>query len=208
MSFYVYTHARPDGSVFYVGKGAGRRAWDMSPSRRSEWHNNVVRKHGRKNIIVQTYPAASEQDAFAMEAKMITSLDGLVNLTKGGEGCSGRAVTESQAAGLTKGRGPLRRLTEESRAAILEGLSRGRETARIWRDSPEGRAHIKSLGQRSAAATAMRCLQMTCCACRAAFTAKSPKAKYCSWKCNQRVLRARRNRVPEEVSGAIHTGPL
>lgn len=25
-SFYAYTHSRPDGSVFYVGKGQGRRA--------------------------------------------------------------------------------------------------------------------------------------------------------------------------------------
>lgn len=40
--FFVYLYKRPDGSVFYVGKGTKRRALSVSPSRR---------KVGRKKSV-------------------------------------------------------------------------------------------------------------------------------------------------------------
>ena len=93
-AFYVYTHARPDGLVFYVGKGAARRAWDFSPSRRTLHHLNIIRKHGAKNIVVRIIPQPDESSAFAHEIALIATCRSsgveLINLTDGGEGTSGR----------------------------------------------------------------------------------------------------------------------
>lgn len=89
--FYVYIHKRPDGTPFYIGKGTGKRAYQFC--RRSEWHKNIVAKHGKHNIIVEIINCMDEQQAFQMEKAYIKQLrnDGvrLVNLTDGGEGCSG-----------------------------------------------------------------------------------------------------------------------
>jgi hypothetical protein len=38
--FYVYGHFRPDGSLFYIGKGCGTRAWDKN-KRTKEWYNEA-----------------------------------------------------------------------------------------------------------------------------------------------------------------------
>ena len=104
-TFYAYTHARPDGSVFYVGKGQGRRAWRMKRENNPH-HCNIVAKYGAENIIVATFPAESEEAAFALECRMIKDFraSGLVlaNITDGGEGQTGRPVTERQLAALAK----------------------------------------------------------------------------------------------------------
>ena len=49
--FFVYLHKRPDGSVFYVGKGSKARANEFAPSRRTAHHRNVVAKHGREDML-------------------------------------------------------------------------------------------------------------------------------------------------------------
>jgi hypothetical protein len=90
-NFYVYVHRRPDGSPFYIGKGKGNRAHQFS--RRSLWHKNIVAKYGRDNIRVDITWCESEESAFAIECDWIAKakIEGheLVNLTDGGEGCSG-----------------------------------------------------------------------------------------------------------------------
>lgn len=89
--FYVYIHARPDGTIFYCGKGLWRRATQWSC--RTKWHKSVVAKYGKKNIIVKRFLCQSEQDAFDTERLFIRILkergELLVNLTNGGEGASG-----------------------------------------------------------------------------------------------------------------------
>ena len=100
--FCVYTHSRPDGSVFYVGKGVEKRAHDFAPSRRTLHHKNVVSKYGRENIKVHVIPCMSETEAFMLERVHIKiARDAgktLVNLTDGGEGGSGRKFTKEQLA--------------------------------------------------------------------------------------------------------------
>lgn len=96
--FYVYTHARPDGRVFYVGKGCARRAHDFSPARRTPHHLNIIKKYGRDQIRVEILNCVSEAEAFDRERDLIRSLresgHSLVNLTMGGEGASGRLVSQ------------------------------------------------------------------------------------------------------------------
>ncbi len=87
--FYVYVHRRQDdGSVFYVGKGSGRRAF--SKHGRSVFWKRIVNKHGFKVDIVRD--KLLECDAFAMEVEVISiyGLENLCNHTTGGEGASGR----------------------------------------------------------------------------------------------------------------------
>ena len=92
--FYVYTHAKPDGTVFYVGKGCGRRANVLSKSARCVQHNRTVAKYGRENIIVQKVDEGlSESAAGTLESALIAAYReagyDLANVTDGGGGVAG-----------------------------------------------------------------------------------------------------------------------
>lgn len=85
--FYVYVHRRADdNTIFYVGKGEGRRAWRTN--NRNNWWRNVVNKHGYiVDVVLWDMP---ESDAFQLEKDLIAFFKGfVVNLTSGGEGSSG-----------------------------------------------------------------------------------------------------------------------
>lgn len=94
--FYVYIHCTPDGEIFYVGKGAKRRAYEFRG--RSKWHRHVTEKYGKENIIVQVVArTADELQALSWEVELIEQLSEsvkLVNLTLGGEGVSGYSHTQ------------------------------------------------------------------------------------------------------------------
>lgn len=126
--FGAYIHARPDGSVFYAGKGTCKRAKNMN---RNGWHNSIVKKYGKNNIIVKFAPCDSEESAFELEEFIIEVLRAegieLTNMTNGGEGTSGLACTETKKAKLSaamKGR----KLSLDHRAKISEAM-RGTESS-------------------------------------------------------------------------------
>ncbi len=84
--FYVYVHRRlDDGSIFYVGKGTGKRAWYFKG--RSEWWHRVNDKHGTTVEICQNF--LSEDSAYLLEMWIIAKLKHLgnviVNMTYGGD---------------------------------------------------------------------------------------------------------------------------
>ena len=179
--FCAYTHARPDGSVFYVGKGLRRRAWDFAPSRRTAWHGNIVAKHGRDAIIVREVPCATECEAFALEIAIIAChrLAGakLVNLTEGGEGAAGRKANSAQLAALALGR--------------LKGKP-GRKGLRpvlhAWIVSADGKAHSRRLGQEGKGRLhSERTLSCACCGIQ--FATSSAKAVACGKRCSQILYR-------------------
>lgn len=117
--FYVYTLsyppelARPDGSVFYVGKGTGRRIHrhEEEARRGHDCHKcNVIRKIWRvggqvvKAIVLETL---DEQAALDHERALIAAYgrDNLCNLTDGGEGVAGivySAAVRAQRSKLRK----------------------------------------------------------------------------------------------------------
>lgn len=86
--FYVYEHRRlSDGVVFYIGKGAGDRAF--SPASRNRKWRFTADKHGWASEIVRAN--MHEACAFTLERCLI-SLYGasqLSNMTTGGEGRAG-----------------------------------------------------------------------------------------------------------------------
>lgn len=93
---YVYVHIKgSDGTVFYVGKGTKRRAWDRR--KRNPWWRSIVAKHGLEVAIVKD--GMSESCAFSLERALIRAYAGtLCNLTDGGEGASGYRHTEESIA--------------------------------------------------------------------------------------------------------------
>ncbi len=85
-SFYVYAHIRKDtGSIFYIGKGSGKRAWVKS--KRNNYWKNVVQK--TEYGVILLYTELAEEEAFKLERQYIKHHNPSTNLTDGGEGISG-----------------------------------------------------------------------------------------------------------------------
>ena len=116
--FYTYVHYRAsDNAPFYVGKGQGRRAFEMN-YRNKHW-NNVKNKHGVKIEILAEW--STEKDAFDHEKFIISCFKDLgyplCNQTHGGEGASGLKWSEEAKS---KVKGHLRHATPEAKVRISE----------------------------------------------------------------------------------------
>jgi hypothetical protein len=181
--FCVYTHKRPNGEPFYIGKGVVARAYDFAPSRRTEWHKNIVKKYGRTSILIEIVLCDSENDAFALEKEKIKEARQLgfelANLTDGGEGASGRLPNEKQKAGLEKGRRVGKKGTKGPRPHLIK-----------WIESEAGQNHVKNLSEIGKKILHRERI-VSCCECGVDFVTTSAKAKNCSRLCEQRNRRAR-----------------
>jgi len=110
--YYVYYHRRlTDGSIFYVGKGKGRRS--KITHKRNKFWQAVANKHGF--YVDELCSELSESDAFSLEISEISRLKGsgvrLTNITDGGEGGSG-------APGYWKGKRRPKETVEKMRKAL------------------------------------------------------------------------------------------
>lgn len=98
--FYVYLHCKPDGTPFYVGKGCGDRYRRIQNRKHNVQYNRHVTKYGHENIRVVKIDGLTEQDAFDLECFCIFALRSqgvhLVNATDGGEGVSGRVLSDEE----------------------------------------------------------------------------------------------------------------
>jgi hypothetical protein len=100
-NFYTYAYLREDGTPYYIGKGRGRRAF---------------LKHGTfyppsKERILFLKKNLTEEQAFNHEIYMIAVFGRkdletgiLHNKTNGGDGCSGKIMTEKDIENRRKGR--------------------------------------------------------------------------------------------------------
>lgn len=101
---YAYIHCKPDGTPFYVGKGALRRTKNFQD--RNPYHKAIVAKYGRENILIGRMECSSHRIAYDLEAGIIKCLKrmgvALANLTAGGDGgkepCAETRVRLSEAA--------------------------------------------------------------------------------------------------------------
>ena len=48
--FYTYAHTKPDGTIFYIGKGTKHRAWKTH--RRNNHWKSIVQKYGSFNVEI------------------------------------------------------------------------------------------------------------------------------------------------------------
>lgn len=100
MNFCVYLHVHHDVGypiIFYVGKGSRKRS-TLRQSRNVLW-KRIVAKHGFETIIHRDN--LSEAEAHRIERDLIRSIGRrdlgtgpLCNFTEGGEGSSGRQLSE------------------------------------------------------------------------------------------------------------------
>jgi hypothetical protein len=99
--FYVYAYLRStDNTPYYIGKGKGNRAW-------SKTHNVTVPTDKSKIVLLQEN--MSDSEAKELEIKLISEFGRkdlgtgiLRNLTNGGEGCSGRILSDETKQKLRK----------------------------------------------------------------------------------------------------------
>lgn len=98
--FYVYAHYRPNGEIFYIGKGYGKRAW--SKDRDNPYWHSIVKKHG--DFVVEIiHDCLVEDFAFMLEMNYIAcygrkDLGGgpLANMTDGGDGGTSGAIQSKE----------------------------------------------------------------------------------------------------------------
>lgn len=88
MASFAYIHCKPDGTPFYVGKGALRRANYLGE--RNPYHQAIVNKYGRKNVLIGMLECSTSAIAYELEKGLIKCLKAsgikLTNFTDGGEG--------------------------------------------------------------------------------------------------------------------------
>jgi hypothetical protein len=99
--FYVYIHRKAtDGSVFYVGKGQGKRAYWVH-NRNTRWHRTVI-KYGFTSHIVMMFER--EECAYSFECALIKfyGRENLCNATDGGLGIYGFIFTKETRDKMSK----------------------------------------------------------------------------------------------------------
>ncbi|WP_182102751.1 GIY-YIG nuclease family protein [Niallia taxi] len=75
--FYVYTHTDPNGNVFYVGKGTGKRAWDKD--RHDMWKRYIGKFNGKYSVDI-VKDGLTEDEALDFEDDLMRRYGGqLVN---------------------------------------------------------------------------------------------------------------------------------
>ena len=97
MDYYTYIHSSPDGEVFYVGKGNGRRVYSMH-DRSWIWRERFNQLDGITMKIVSRFE--TEKEAFEHEKELIQFYKAkgcnLVNLTEGGSGPFGYKFSDER----------------------------------------------------------------------------------------------------------------
>lgn len=104
--YFVYMHIKETtGEPFYIGKGKDNRA--VSKGGRSEYWKRITNKYGFDVIILEEN--LSEQEAFNKEVYWINRIGRkdlgngpLINFTDGGDGASGRILTDEHKRKISK----------------------------------------------------------------------------------------------------------
>lgn len=111
--FYVYSYSKPDGTIFYVGKGIGdrdiqhlKKAKNINYTDPNKHKINTIRKlirQGHEPIITRVVTGLDESTAFAIEEFLIAKIGRydlgngtLCNMTNGGEGLCGYVWSQEQ----------------------------------------------------------------------------------------------------------------
>jgi hypothetical protein len=154
MQFLTYAHNKPDGSIFYIGKGTERRA-HSSAGRNIVWRRTVEKHNGFGVKILAKWN--TEQEAFDHEIFLIDTFRQmgiqLANISEGGMGSTGFRHTNEHKEHLRKNmlennpmKNPLVR--EKQIIALKKAMNRPevrkhQSAARLGKKLPKD--HIESL---------------------------------------------------------------
>lgn len=136
--YYVYIHKKPNGDIFYVGKGFGRRAW--SPASRNNYWKNIVNKYGYEVEIM--FESENEDLALQEEKRLIShfrNLFKLANLNDGGIGNSGWKASEEIKEKIRKANTGQKRSLESRKK-----MSDNKKGIAFW---PKGKKRPPEFGQ-------------------------------------------------------------
>lgn len=130
MSYVTYAHYKPDGTIFYIGKGSIKRAY-TSTGRNQIWKRTVEKYKGFDVKILCTWK--TEEEAFQHEILLINCFRdlgfSLVNIANGGMGASGFRHTDEHKEKLSKQmkvKNPMfdSKFREKQSIALKEAMSR------------------------------------------------------------------------------------
>lgn len=103
MFHVTYAHYKPDGTMFYIGKGSVKRAYSRA-GRNVVWRR-TVEKHGGFSVEILAR-WQTEQEAFDHECFLIDTMRGmeihLANIAEGGMGSTGFRHTEEHKKRLAE----------------------------------------------------------------------------------------------------------
>jgi hypothetical protein len=140
--FYTYAYLRKDGTPYYIGKGQGKRAFSK---------HHKIRPPRDKSRVLFLKTGLTEDEAFKHEIYMIAVFGRkdlgtgiLRNRTNGGDGGSGRVVSEEERLKkVVSTREVRQRMTEKEKiewrrkiAESLKGQSWSEETKRKRKENP------------------------------------------------------------------------
>jgi hypothetical protein len=140
MIFYVYIYLREDGSPYNVGKGKGNR-WK---------HKNHRVEVPPRDRVIFPVKDTTEEWAHFMEMEFIDLYgrlnDGtgiLENWTDGGEGCSGRIMSNESKQKMSEAKkGKIRKpFTDETKRKMSEAR-RGNQNIKGYRHTEESKRKI------------------------------------------------------------------
>lgn len=144
--FYVYEHWRPDkGVCFYVGKGKGKRAWDLKRMRNPHYRS-IVSKLASMGMSVDVRIIISNvscETALAIEKDRIAfyGIDNLANMTLGGDGLSNPSPELRLKISLSQKK-RFENIEERKRlSALFKGRVTSEETKKKLSAAGKGRKH-------------------------------------------------------------------
>ena len=149
--FYTYAHYTPEGCLFYIGKGKGKRAYRFY--NRGAYWNNVVSKHGKPNVqIIASWK--TEKEALDHEVLLIKCFRDLghklCNQTDGGEGTSGRLLSSEHKEKISaklkgrKGKIPDEKTKEKLRTSHLGQVAWNKGLKGVYKHSEEHKQKVSA----------------------------------------------------------------
>lgn len=175
MGSFAYIHCKPDGTPFYVGKGAWRRVRYFGE--RNPHHKNVVAKYGAENLAYGAMECSDDKTAYTLEQGLIKCLRrsgvSLVNRTEGGDG--GRNPTPETRAKISeaaKKRG-VSAACQEAKVKALKGRKLTTEQKEAIRQRQTGRVFTEEHRRNISISAKKRGMD----AARAGLAAKRAKEK-------------------------------
>jgi len=140
--YYTYAHYKPDGTMFYIGKGTRHRAHSRR-GRNRHW-NFIVDKHGDFKVELlaawPTHDEAYEHEAFLIKCFRDLGFD-LSNVADGGKGATGLVGEKNPFFGKKHDDETKKRISETKKnnpSKFWLGKARSEETKKKISESLKG----------------------------------------------------------------------